>query len=530
MKKRLAGTRSWDPTGESFWGVLAKLCARNHMSWDEGRSVLGNRLDRSVVSEAGRNPDEITNVCIDRICELTGWSDQQVRSGFSEFYQPYWMRDRPRAVVPLCSSIRLCHECAAAGIHLTVHQFHDWTHCPVHKQRLRGTCPKCGEELGHFQLTGDFPQRSLCYHCHWALWTSNREIESDQGEARRQFVADYVQWQQDIETTFCGDTQKCEWLGQPSRYGQLAHVHALIPGPACVPRCLVNARRVVARHLWYFRIENLENEELFVSEVFEQSLLDFGDSSEFDRASEPEKTYLDRLRNTIHMEYLLIRDRHDSDAYHSGVRELSSKHLMVQQDLYTSYWTSAHWLWRRCFDDAWPRDQKWSRLRQPTSILSTELGRQWRRAFSQYFSAHDSAPGDTHGQFTKILLSKYWLKAWLESAFYGFAALSCHATDTQVLNSDDLAAHLQELGTLPLFVLKHVNANRFLTTLTTMKNEQYFVDLKVKKTEENTTNKLTEFSQLRPLLEGVGLHPDTVRQWKRDGDRVRTRLDRMKKR
>ena len=527
MLKRLVGTREWDPTGESFWGVLSKLCARNHMTWEEARSVFGERLDRSITTEGGSDPDDSSNINIRHLRELTGWSDAQIRSGFSDHYKPYWMKGDSAARIQRSRGIRLCHSCARAGIHLTVHQFLDWKRCPIHETVLQSTCPKCKADMGHLLLRSDFPQRALCSSCQWGLWDQHREQEPLAGVPRLQFVSHYLDWLQQIESYFSDTSGTGRWLGTPTRYDQLAHVSALVEGPAFIPICFINAQRIKARRVHSVFKHTTESEKQFLY-VGEQGKLDFGASAELQATTKYEMTHLDLMKFAIKSKYSELRKRHHVDAEHPGIREISSTNLIVQNGCYTTCWASALWLWRRCFDGAWKPEESWSRLREQTGLSQTVIGQLWRDAFTVFFRLEDTFDFDNKQQWAPRSLSRMWITEWLEHAYYGFAALSCHATDLQALNSNDLAVHLADIGALPLFAMVQADEMEYMVCLSVMEEPSYFERLQSKGFAGNDENMLNNFDVLKPLLDGVGLHPETKRRWRVDSVRIRAQLEKRK--
>lgn len=527
MATRLVGTRDWDPTGESFWGILSKLCARNHMTWEEARSVLGASLSRSITTEAGSDPDECSNINIRHLRVLTGWSEAQIRSGFSDYYKPYWMRDDSAVRIPRSRGIRLCHSCANNGIHLTVHQFLDWKRCPIHETVLQNTCPKCKADLGYFLLSSDFPQRALCSSCQWALWDRHREKETLAGKPRLQFVSHYLDWQRQIESYFSNPGTGGKWLGNPTRYYQLAHVSALVEGPPFVPICFVNAERIKARTL-HRVLKYTDDSEKQSLRVGEQGKLDFGGSAELQVAKNYETTHLDLMKLAITNKYDELRKRHLVDAEHPGIREISSTNLLVQNGRYTTCWVTALWLWRRCLDGAWQPKESWSRLREQTSLSQTVFGQSWRDAFIDYFGLDDIFDFDDKEQWTSRAYSREWTSEWLEHAYYGFAALSCHVTDLQAMNSDDLAVHLADIGALPLFALIQEDGMELMICLSPLEKSSYFERLQSKGFAGNDENLLNNFDVLQPLLDGVGLHPEIKRRWRVDSIRIRAQLRKRK--
>ena len=495
---------------------MAKLCAKNHIRWGEAREVIGNNQDRSIVSELGGDPDDISNFDLPNLISLTQWTEDQVQSGFSDFYLPYWMKGASPVKPDMSRQVRVCKSCAELGIHLTIHQFLDWTHCPLHRQRLLPQCIKCDSELGTYSLTDDFPDRACCPECQWTLWSNAGSANATEPIGKSEFVESYTQWQTQIKEYFCRDDNLKKWYGEPSGYDHLAHANIVVPGPKWVARCIVRARKIAVRD----RLENYVSYDEAGRAQRESERADYKPPMP-DEVDKFHYVYSDAIRRKIIEKRDTLLRRHPPRGERSGVSEFSSDHCIIQHGPGITCWATAHWLWRRAFDAAWPDEEQWSRSRQPILFNEITMIREWSAAFHGKASLYDYDRDPVEHYIRILQMSEIWIDEWLESAYYGFLALSCHATELRALNTNDLTSELLELGFTPRFAVKMEEFTNLFFALSPMPRPEFFIELQESGFTGNDENLTKSFNKLLPLFEAVGLHPKLKRRWRAESKRIR---------
>lgn len=226
----LIGTRGWDPTGESMWGVVTKLADFNYLNWADVKRLCGPNGLKSFSKPAQQSPDDQTNFHLTGLSISSGWRLEQLRASFSTWYLPPWLDEtRHLSSVDDYPQLRVCPACLQEGVHLIVHQLHDWIRCPIHRANLSSNCPECGMPIGEFSIKAPVEHLGFCSNCNRRLLHCGQQSEWLR-DARRQFLAEYTSWITAISGLLWEQNHRYRWIVRPYLYRHLAHAHQILPG------------------------------------------------------------------------------------------------------------------------------------------------------------------------------------------------------------------------------------------------------------------------------------------------------------
>ena len=257
----LIGTPRWDPSGESMVTVLEKLAILNDFSAGDLARMVGVKGANTFGSLTRCDASDPSTIRTGRLCKLAGWKPTVLESSFPAAYRPA-PSDAP---VPdwrffdVASSMRLCMQCSEQGVHLVLHQFSEIAGCPIHLTPLIDACPRCRAPLSRHAYPPDCHHTSFscssptCGWCPWAYKLPSPQPELQQ--RKRQVLDEYGRWQKAILDRRQVSASPV-LIGTPRRWGEVATLAALVPGPdwiaTCVPasvRVRVSEREVPARKL-----------------------------------------------------------------------------------------------------------------------------------------------------------------------------------------------------------------------------------------------------------------------------------------
>jgi hypothetical protein len=123
-------------------------------------------------------------------CGLHAWWPQALKAALEE-REPTWLR--------------YCATCALAGYHSPLFQLPWWTHCPLHDEALRASCPHCGAPMRASFSVQD-PARALsCENCQHDLVDIGQVINTKHWPCRDFWtyaVAQHRRWIRDIDHQF----------------------------------------------------------------------------------------------------------------------------------------------------------------------------------------------------------------------------------------------------------------------------------------------------------------------------------------
>lgn len=374
----LIGTNSWDPTGESMWGISAKLAQLNYLNWVEVRRLLGTKDLKSFSCSAEQLPDVAGHSRLPALAISTGWSPAVFRASFSTWYQPPWVDDPDdRCIRDKYQTLRACVSCLAEGAHLIAHQLPDFVRCPVHREPLTSRCPECHNSLGRFLIRGPSDFVGVCLHCNKPLLHAKSASESYR-DKRLRFIDSYSTWMAELRDAFSTDSQRYRWIDGPSAMSDLAHAHAVVPGLDWVDDCLVYSNRIQSSK-WDWAGSSLDlGTRMHAHRIPTNAmkLLSSHDSRPR-KLSASVEDYSRLIAREVQHQHDWLVGRFDLSTARSGICQLNATECTPQFGADTSAWDAAYWLWRRSLDEVFPMRCRWARSRTHLPIQLSWVWQSW---------------------------------------------------------------------------------------------------------------------------------------------------------